>query len=304
MFAQDAFDVTPALEVAAALRLDGWQNVDASSTITHADGSAMTTPFDDASKLQLDPRLGALYHVSHEVAIRASAYRAFRAPTLNELYRPFQVGTVLTAANPELRPETLWGGELGTQIVLEGLAAQATAFWNQMNDPIANVTLAMPVDGATRERENLGSTRILGLDLDVTWRPAADWTARVAHTFSDGYVRTAPAQPDLVGNRLAQDPHHRSTAIVSYDNPRIATLSAEVRYLGPQFEDDQNTQPIGAVVLFNARAERALAQGFSVFVIGQNLSDRHYLVGRSGIDTEGAPRTFELGLAYHAGARR
>lgn len=304
VFAQDAVTVTPELELAAALRLDGWQNVDASSTTTQSGGAVMTTPFADASKLQLDPRLGALYHVTREVAVRASAYRAFRAPTLNELYRPFQVGTVLTAANPELRPETLWGGEFGTQLVLEGLAAQATAFWNEMSDPIANVTLAMPVNGATRQRENLGSTRILGLDLDLTWRPAEAWTVRVAHTFSDGYVHTAPAQPDLVGKRLAQDPHHRSAAIVSYDNPRIATLTAEMRYLGPQFEDDQNTQPIGSVVLFDARAERALASGFSVFVTGQNLFDRHYLVGRAGIDTEGAPRTFELGLAYHAGARR
>lgn len=162
----------------------------------------------------------------------------------------------------------------------------------------------MPVNGATKQRENLGSTRILGLDLDLTWRPAEAWTVRVAHTFSDGYVRTAPAQPDLVGKRLAQDPHNRSAAIVSYDSPRIATLTAEMRYLGPQFEDDQNTQPIGAVVLFDARAERALTAGFSVFVTGQNLFDRHYLVGRSGIDTEGAPRTFEVGLAYHTGARR
>src|SRR5262249_18284661 len=149
-----AMRVTPELELAAALRLDGWQNVAASSTITQSSGTAMTTSFPDASKLQLDPRLGALYHVTHEVAVRGSAYRAFRAPTLNELYRPFQVGTVLTAATPELRPETLWGGELGAQLVLEGLAAQAPAFWNQLSDPIANVTLAMPVNGAARQRLN------------------------------------------------------------------------------------------------------------------------------------------------------
>jgi outer membrane receptor protein involved in Fe transport len=41
-----------------------------------------------------------------------------------------------------------------------------------------------------------------------------------------------------------------------------------------------------------------------VFASAQNLFDRHYLVGRAGIDTEGAPRTFELGLAYHAEAER
>src|SRR5213078_1535865 len=129
--------------------LDAWQNVAASTTLTRGDGSAMTTPFDNASELQLDPRLGALWHVSHELALRASAYRAFRAPTLNELYRPFQVGTVLTAANDRLRPETLWGGEFGTQIALEGVGLQATGFWNQLKDPIANVTLMQPLDGAT-----------------------------------------------------------------------------------------------------------------------------------------------------------
>src|SRR5262249_32943057 len=189
-FAQDAMQVTPELELAAALRLDGWQNVAASSTVTQSSGTAMTTPFADASKLQLDPRLGALYHITHEIAVRGSAYRAFRAPTLNELYRPFQVGTILTAANAQLRPETLRGCELRPQLVLGGLAAQATALWTQPSDPTANVPLAMPPNGATRQRQNLGSTRILGLDLDLTWRPAEAWTVRVAETFSDGYVRS------------------------------------------------------------------------------------------------------------------
>jgi outer membrane receptor protein involved in Fe transport len=302
VFAQDAAQVTPELEVAAAVRLDAWQNLAASRTLTLGDGSAMTTPLADVSELQIDPRLGALVHVSHNVAVRGSAYRAFRAPTLNELYRPFQVGNVLTAANDRLRPETLWGGELGTQIVAEGLSVSSTAFWNQLRDPIANVTLAQPLDGATRERENLGSTRIFGLDLDVSWRPSAAWTVRVGHTFSDAYVATAPAQPNLVGKRLAQDPHHRAVAAVTYDSDGLATIVAQVRYLGPQFEDDLNTQPIGAVVLVDARAERSLGSGFSLFVAGQNLFDRRYLVGRAGIDTEGAPRTFEVGVAYHTNA--
>ncbi len=302
VFAQDAVRVTPDLQVAAAVRLDAWQNVAASRTLTRGDGSAMTTRIADASELQLDPRLGAVFHVTHDVALRASAYRAFRAPTLNELYRPFQVGAVLTAANDRLRPETLWGGELGTQIIVEGLSAQATAFWNRMSDPIANVTLATPLDGATRQRQNLGRTRVAGLDLDLAWRPAVSWALRIGHTFSDGSVTAAPAQPDLVGKRLAQAPRHRTVAGMTYDSDRIATITGQVRYLGRQFEDDLNTQPIGAVVLVDARAERSVVAGFSLFAAAQNLFDRRYVVGRAGIDTEGAPRTFELGVAYRAAA--
>jgi outer membrane receptor protein involved in Fe transport len=299
-FAQDAAQLTPELELAAAVRLDAWQDLAARRTLTLDDGSATTTRLAGASELQLDPRLGALVHVSRELAVRGSAYRAFRAPTLNELYRPFQVGTVLTAANDQLRPETLWGGELGTQIAVSGLSLQATAFGNQLRDAIANVTLAAPMDGATRQRQNLGQARVLGLDLDLAWRPGASWTVRVAHTFSDGHVTAAPAHPDLAGKRLAQAPKHRTTVAMTYDRARIATLSVQVRYLGRQFEDDLNTQPIGAVVLVDARAERGLGHGFSIFASVQNLFDRHYLVGRAGIDTEGAPLTFELGLAYHA----
>ena len=302
VFAQDAAQLLPDLEVAAAVRLDGWQNRAASRTLTIGDGTATTTPLANASDLQLDPRLGAILHLSHEVAVRASAYRAFRAPTLNELYRPFQVGTVLTAANEQLRPETLWGGELGGQVVTSGVSLQATAFWNQLSDPIANVTLDQPMDGATRQRENLGKTRILGLDLDLTWRATSVWSFRLGHTFSDAHVTEAPAQPDLVGKRLAQDPRQRTSGAVTYDDPRFATIVAQARYLGRQFEDDLNTQPIGAVILVDARVERSVARGFSVFASGQNLFDRHYLVGRAGIDTEGAPRTFEAGLAYHAAA--
>ena len=301
VFAQDAIHVSPALELAAAVRLDAWQNVDARRTLTLGDGSAMTAELADASEVQLDPRLGALVHVTRELAIRASGYRAFRAPTLNELYRPFQVGTILTAANAQLRPETLWGGELGTQIILARVGLQATAFWNQLHGAIANVTLAEPVDGAARMRQNLGETRVAGLDLELSWHVTDAWTARVAHAFSDGRVTSAPAQPALVGKRLAQDPHQRTTAALSY---AIAAASAgvQVRYLGRQFEDDLNTQPIGAVVLVDVRADVRLGGGISVFASGQNLLDRRYLVGRAGIDTEGAPRTFELGVAYHLGS--
>lgn len=298
-FASDTVSVSPALALVAALRLDTWRNTGASRTLTTGDGRATTTALDGASEAQLDPRLGAIVHASDAVALRGSIYRAFRAPTLNELYRPFQVGTVLTAANERLRPETLWGGELGGQIVDGALAAQATAFWNRMRDPISNVTLAAPVDGATRQRQNLGRSRVRGLELALAWQPAPAWQLRIAHAFSDARVVEAPAQPMLVGKRLAQDPRHRTTAAVRFDDARFATVAVELRYLDRMFEDDLNTLPIGAVVLIDARVERALAGGLSMFAALQNALDRRYLVGRAGIDTEGAPRSVELGLAFH-----
>ena len=66
----------------------------------------------------------------------------FRAPTLNELYRQFRVGTVLTLANNQLGPERLVGGEAGVSVgPVRNLTWRATWFDNRIKDPVSNVTL-------------------------------------------------------------------------------------------------------------------------------------------------------------------
>ncbi|MBZ0230788.1 MAG: TonB-dependent receptor, partial [Deltaproteobacteria bacterium] len=263
------------------------------------DGSAMTQAFPDRDELQLDPRLGLLYDATDAVALRASVYRAFRAPTLNELYRPFQVGTILTEANPDLEPETLWGAEAGPQLVVDGVVARATGFYNRLDGAVANVTLAEPLpSGATRQRQNLGRSRIAGLELDLSWRPRAAWYVLVAYTFADARITDAPMAPELVGNRLPQDPRHRAVASLTFDDARWLTATAQVRHMGRQFEDDRETLPMADATVVDARVARALGAGLTVFASVQNLLDRRYLVGRAGVDTEGAPRMFELGLVY------
>jgi len=54
------------------------------------------------------------YTVDPEFWLRAAAYAGFRAPTLNELHRPFRVGNDITEANPKLRPEKLNGSRPGS----------------------------------------------------------------------------------------------------------------------------------------------------------------------------------------------
>ena len=60
--------------------------------------------------------------------LRASGYRSFRAPTLNELYRDFRVGNALTQANANLRPERLVGVETGFDWIGERSHASVTLF--------------------------------------------------------------------------------------------------------------------------------------------------------------------------------
>jgi outer membrane receptor protein involved in Fe transport len=301
VFAQDSYQPIPDVEVLAALRLDAWQNADGRRHTVFGDDSTADATFTDRSASQLSPRVGVRWQALPFLTARGSAYQAFRAPTLNELYRPFQVGTVLTASNPDLGPERLTGAEAGLDVELPfGLAARATGFWNRLTDPIVNVTLAAPIDGATRQRQNVGAVQIAGVEgwLDLRlWRA---FSASAGYTFAPTRVLSA-ASDTLVGKQLPHAPARRATIQLSYDDPRIVTVTLAVRYVGQQFEDDLNTLPLDGVALVDLSARRRLFGDLDAYVTVNNLLNQQYLVGRAGIDTVGEPLTVLAGLRYRLG---
>jgi outer membrane receptor protein involved in Fe transport len=298
LFLQDLYTVSPALELSAALRMDLWRNTHGEQRVERASGDVETLTFNDRTEQQLSPRLGLRLRPLEWLTLRASGYRAFRAPTLNELYRPFQVGTVLTAANAALRAERLWGAEAGLEAeASRGLTPRVTGFWNVLDDPITNVTLAEPLpDGATRQRQNLGRALVRGVETSLDWRLSRQWTALLAYTFVDPTVTRAPGQPELVGKQLAQDPRHRGTAIVTFDEPSLVTATVQLRVTGPQYEDDLNERGMGGYAVVDVSASRRLFWKVDLFAAVENLFDREYLAGRAGVDTLGPPLTARVGL--------
>jgi outer membrane receptor protein involved in Fe transport len=302
LFLQDLYTVTPDVELMAALRWDVWRNVDGTRRIERAGGEVDTVSFADRSEQQLSPRLGVRLRPWEWLTVRASGYRAFRAPTLNELYRPFQVGTVLTAANEALRAERLVGGEAGLEFsALRGVTARVTGFWNELEEPIINATLEAPLpDGSQRQRQNLGRARVRGVEVGTDWRVSRRWTALLAYTFVDSEVRAAPGNVELVGKQLAQDPAHRGTAIVTFHDSELFTATLQLRVTGPQFEDDLNERGMGGYAVVDAFISRRLVGGLQIFAAAENVFDRQYLVGRAGVDTIGQPLMLRVGLRLRA----
>ena len=303
VFAQDAYQLSSALEFVAALRFDAWRNFKASQTTEDTQHVTTKTSFADRSDNQLSPKIAARYRVLDGFTLRAAGYTAFRAPTLNELYRPFQVGTILTAANDQLGPETLHGVELGFELnPRAGLLIRTNGFWNVLDQPISNVTLSTPLpDGSQRRRENLGQARIRGVEADVGWHFARAWTAAFSYTFVDSRVTSAPGVPALVGKRLAQDPVNRASGSLTFDLPTILTATVQGRFISQQFEDDINQLPMPGFFILDLAASRRIVSWLEGYVAIENLFNRQYLVGRAGVDTIGQPFTFRAGLRLHLG---
>jgi outer membrane receptor protein involved in Fe transport len=262
--------------------------VDGRRDTTTAGGGPSTETFSSRAEAQASPRVGVLLRPHRLARLRATAYRAFRAPTLNELYRPFQVGTVLTAPNESLGAESLWGADLGVeQLFGKASALRLTGFWNVLSDPIVNATLAEPLaDGATRQRQNLGRARVRGLELFADARFGRHILASAAYTLADSRVTDGGANPDLAGKRLAQDAVHRARAARTARG-RLGQVTLQLRAQSGQFEDDLNMLPMGGFAVLDASADARLYGTLSLHADAQNLLDARYLVGRAGVDTIG-----------------
>ena len=276
-----------------------------------ATGAALTdTAFADRSGWEATGRAGAGWRPSEAVTLRAAAYRGWRLPTLNELYRPFRVGADATAANAALAPERVEGVEAGVDLrPAAGLRIGATLFANRLKDAISNVTLGqgpgtfpgvgfVAAGGQFRQRQNVDAVLSRGVEVDASLA-LGHWRLAAGYSFADAEVRASGAALALDGLRPAQAPRHSAAATLSWQSgDALASLTA--RYAGNQFEDDLNRQLIPDAFTIDAAAAVPMTRGLMLEARGENITDTRVVAGISGagIIERATPRTLWLGLRW------
>ena len=228
-----------ALGLTGGLRFDRWTNDPSSPT----DGPASPALSDGA----WSPLISLRADAGAGFAIMASAYETFRAPTLNELYRSFRVGDVLTRANDALRAERLRGAEAGAQYAAASgtLLGKVTVFRMEVRDPVVSVTLDPAASPILRERRNLGATLSEGGEISLDAAPSRSWSASLGALFTRAVVLDAPGNESLEGNRVPLVPERQATLQVRYLG-RSLGASLQARWSGPVYDDDLNTLPLAS----------------------------------------------------------
>lgn len=280
--------------VEASLRGDAWRQSPRLAGDPARDGRA------------LSPRLGLLWRASRSWTLRASGYGAFRAPTLNELYRQFRVGDVITAANASLREERLHGIEAGAVwSARAGSAAvriEATGFWNRLDDAVANATVNVREGLVLRERRNLGSARVGGLELN-TRIGVGRVHGGLSVTLLETRVLSGPeeAGAEVTGRRLPQVPGWRMTTSATYRTPGGIAAAIGVHATGRQFEDDLNQLTLASGATVDLALDWPLPwlpdRRLSLGLYAQNLLGARLQVARTPTLVLGPPRSLSVGLA-------
>ncbi|MDA2934184.1 TonB-dependent receptor [Acidobacteria bacterium AH-259-D05] len=298
-FLQDSFTLVPEVQVLLSARFDHWRNYHATRReLAVFSGRRTSVELDEKENNIVSGRIGLLYHLTEGISLWSAVGSGFRAPTLNELYRQFRVGRIVTLNNSELGPERLIGYEGGLNFGLtEQVFWRVTGFWNRVKNPVSNVTLTIEPNLITRQRQNLGQTRIWGIQGEVQYRPNRSWTFDAAYLLNEATVRHFPANITIEGNRLPQVPRHRFTVGAAYNNPAAVKVALHGRYVGAQFDDDRNLFTLGNYFVVDATVSRPLGEAAEVFLAVENLFDREYSV-RTNPASIGTPALIQGGVRF------
>lgn len=249
------------------------------------------------------------------LTLRAAAYRGWRLPTLNELYRPFRVGADATAANAALAPEHLNGVEAGATYRRGAASLAATVFDNRLTDAIANVTAGqgpgtfpqvgfVAAGGTYRVRRSLDAIRSRGVEVDAEWRPGSVG-ARLSYAHTAARVEASGLGVALDGLRPAQTPLDQLTVSLDW-RPKgdwagwAASLTG--RHVARQFEDDANSRTLAPAITLDGFLAIPLTRSIAIEARGENLTDaRVEAAVTNGVVERATPRTLWLGLRLRGG---
>ncbi|MGB3739969.1 MAG: TonB-dependent receptor [Pontixanthobacter sp.] len=242
----------------------------------------------DRADWSLSYRAGAVWQANDKLRLRAAAYRGLRLSTLNELYRPFVVFPVVTEANAALENETLEGYEAGIDLMpSRNVQLSVTAFDNRVENAIANVTLTPTL----RQRQNLPAIDAQGVEANLTARRGA-FNLIASAAYTDATIDGSGSSSALDGNRPPQTPEWAASGTVSWRPAEDTVLSATVRHVGDQFESDVEDGLLPAVTTIGLYGEVGIANGVSLIVRGENLTDERVVTRNSeGAIDLGTPRT-------------
>ncbi len=297
-FIQDLVTISTRWQLSVNARYDTWRDSSAASVSRNLTTGAVTPRFFPARSLDaFSPRLSLIFRPTEQVSLRAAAYRSFRAPTLNELYRGFRVGNTQTNPSENLVAERLTGGEIGASWnPTSNITTRLTGYWTETMNPVSNFTLSVTPALTTRERRNLGRTRSRGIEAESDFRFARYWQVSAGYLFADATVRRAPQDVILEDNLIPQVPRHQFTLQTVYSHPRFVTAAMQFRASGRQFDDDQNLLPLGSFALIDVSVSKPIAKYLEAFIAVQNLLNEQFVVARTPIENIGMPRLVRGGL--------
>ncbi len=272
---------------------------------------------DDATFDEWSGRITLDYQMNDEVMLYASASRGFKSGI-------FQFPLFLTnTATNATGPETIVAYEVGAKTTLFDNRARINFSAFNYNFEDQQVFTLSGINPLVPEllTENADEVEIIGMELDFTLIPTANWTITgsvgylpIAEYEEFTYLEGLPNAADLSGERIQYAPRTDGTIEVShlseFGNGMQLTSSVSYDFQAEHSADAANAVTGGRLYVprwhtWNARFSLDVSEQLTVTAWAKNITDEEYIdglvnIGAFGYDMAlyGEPRTFGLTLSF------
>lgn len=291
------------------LRADNWRISNGHLVETDLAAIPLTDiSFEHRSGVEPSGRIAIGRTLGAKTGLRVAAYRGWRLPTLNELYRPFRAGADATAANGELAPERLRGIEAGIDWApVRQARLSGTAFANRLGGAVANVTLGagpgtfpgvgfVGAGGVFRVRQNVEAIVSHGIEIEGELTRGR-LSGALSYALTDARIDASAAAASLDGRRPAQVARQGGSVSLGWERGTLA-LNGTARFTGRQYEDDNNDRRLPAALTFDAGATVSVTRRLGLDFRVENAFDKQVLasLASDGTRERALPRSLWIGL--------
>jgi iron complex outermembrane receptor protein len=287
-WAQDQIAVTPQVKLTVGGRYEHWRAYDG---LNYSTSPALNVHQPDLSADRVSPK--AVLDFAPNVAWRfsASVGKAYRFPTVTELYQSVTTGPVLSVPNPNLKPEDAVSAELTAERFWTDGRIRVSLFNEHISDalisqtgvvsPAAPTALANFVQNVDKVR-NQGVEAVADQrDVVIKGLELSGWV-----TYVDSRILTDAGDAAAVGRQLPQLPRLRAGAVVTYRPGPAWAVTLAARYSDRSFGTIENTDHVADTF-----------QGFGAYFVADVHAhyqiDRHWAADL-GVDNLGGRSYFEF----------
>ncbi len=204
---------------------------------------------------QFVPSFGASVLFSETTNLKLSASKAFRSPSIADLY-------FLPTSNGNLQPEELWTYEASVRQLLadKKLALELTVFWIEAENLLTLIPNTTP--GPPETRQNAGELTNRGIEFQ------GEYFCKSNLSFSLGYSYLNTSSDLLFA------PEHEINFQTNYQYKKLSTVLSFKQVSG--LNNSLNPTETESYSLLNLRLAYQFSKSLNGFVEGGNLTDTSY----------------------------
>ena len=287
---QDAWSITDELRLIAGGRWEWWKAYDGFnySASTPPAASALPIVQPEVEANTFSPKASLEWDFAADWSVKASFGKAYRFPTVGELYQLVTAGSTVVSPNPNLKPENALSTEFSLARDFDDGEVRVSVFTEDLEYAIVSQTAQLP--GSTQIAtfiQNIDKVESRGVELvadkEDVLIPGLSLTGSL--TYVESTTVENDAFPAAVGKRTPQVPEWRANLIATYSPNDDWAVTLAGRYVDDVFGTIDNSdrfshtfQGFEGFMVWDIRVKWDVDDHWTAAIGVENLGDADYFL--------------------------